>query len=76
MSSGARERLALVIWRKKESNGDLYMKQALCAAEQVQLMKLYETVFDLFGERIAQILVNRDDFGDRKRFSQSQKYIL
>jgi len=52
----------------RKSNGDLYMKQALCAAGQVQLMKLYETVFDLFGERIAQILVNRDDFGDRKRF--------
>lgn len=47
---------------------DLYMKQALCAAGQVQLMKLYETVFGLFGEKIAQILVNRDDFGDRKRF--------
>jgi glutamate 5-kinase len=47
---------------------DLYMKQALCAAGQVQLMKLYETVFELFGNKVAQILVNRDDFGNRKRF--------
>ena len=52
----------------RRTSSDLYMKQALCAAGQVQLMKLYENVFDLFGERIAQILVNRDDFGDRKRF--------
>lgn len=52
----------------KDGEPDLYMKQALCAAGQVQLMKLYETVFDLFGEKVAQILVNREDFGHRKRF--------
>jgi glutamate 5-kinase len=52
----------------RSAEHDLYLKQALCAAGQVQLMKLYETVFDLYGEKVAQILVNRDDFGHRKRF--------
>ena len=47
---------------------DLYMKQALCAAGQVQLMKLYETALDLYGIKTAQVLLTRDDFGDRKRF--------
>ncbi|HNR79929.1 MAG TPA: glutamate 5-kinase, partial [Mesotoga infera] len=32
----------------RSAEHDLYLKQALCAAGQVQLMKLYETVFDLY----------------------------
>ena len=46
----------------------LYIKQALCAIGQVQLMKLYETAFDMYDEKVAQILINRNDFGDRNRF--------
>lgn len=52
----------------KFSGSDLYIKQTLCAAGQVQLMKLYETALDLYGIKVAQVLLTRDDFGDRKRF--------
>jgi glutamate 5-kinase len=31
-------------------------------------MKLYETAFDMYDEKVAQILINRNDFGDRSRF--------
>jgi len=47
---------------------ELYLKQALCAAGQVQLMKIYETAFDFYGIKIAQILLTRDDFIYRDRF--------
>ncbi len=47
---------------------DLYVKQALCAIGQVQLMKIYETIFDLYELKVAQLLITRDDFSDRKRF--------
>ncbi|AKI97774.1 glutamate 5-kinase [Kosmotoga pacifica] len=51
-----------------EVDQDLYIKQALCAIGQVQLMKLYETIFDLYDIKVAQLLINRDDFSNRKRF--------
>ena len=47
---------------------DLYLKQALCAVGQVQLMKLYETAFDFYDLKIAQLLLTRDVFSNRKRF--------
>ncbi len=47
---------------------ELYLKQALCAAGQVQLMKIYENAFDFYGIKIAQILLTKDDFVDRSRF--------
>lgn len=55
---------------KYQSNQEpeLYMKQALCAVGQVQLMKLYETAFDFYGLKIAQLLLTRDVFSNRKRF--------
>lgn len=52
----------------KYSSSDLYIKQTLCAAGQVQLMKLYETSLDLYGIKVAQVLLTREDFGSRKRF--------
>lgn len=52
----------------KDVDQDLYIKQALCAIGQVQLMKLYEGVFDFYGIKVAQLLMNRDDFSNRKRF--------
>jgi len=55
---------------------DLYQKQALCAIGQVQLMKLYETAFDMYDERISQILINRNDFGDRKRFLNLRNTVI
>ncbi len=54
--------------QKENIEEDLYIKQALCAIGQVQLMKLYELAFDMYDEKVAQILINRDDFGHRERF--------
>jgi glutamate 5-kinase len=54
--------------QKANVEEDLYIKQALCAIGQVQLMKLYELAFDMYDEKVAQILINRDDFGHRERF--------
>jgi glutamate 5-kinase len=42
-------------------------KQALAAIGQASLMQIYEDIFHLFNLQCAQILVNHDDFDDRKR---------
>lgn len=42
-------------------------KQALAAIGQAQLMQIYEEIFSLFDLKCAQILLNHDDFNDRKR---------
>ena len=42
-------------------------KQALAAIGQPILMEEYERLFDEYGLKIAQILVNHDDFGSRTR---------
>lgn len=42
-------------------------KQALAAIGQATLMQIYEDLFSLFNLKCAQILLNHDDFDDRKR---------
>ena len=42
-------------------------KQALAAIGQASLMQIYEDMFSLFKLKCAQILLNHDDFDDRKR---------
>ena len=42
-------------------------KQALAAIGQASLMQIYEDLFSLFDLKCAQILLNHDDFDDRKR---------
>lgn len=42
-------------------------KQALAAIGQASLMQIYEELFSLFNLKCAQILLNHDDFDDRKR---------
>ncbi len=42
-------------------------KQALAAIGQAQLMQTYEDLFQLFGMRCGQVLLNHGDFDDRKR---------
>ncbi|MGN1182646.1 MAG: glutamate 5-kinase [Faecalibacillus sp.] len=46
---------------------DMSAKQALAAIGQAHLMQIYEELFSLFELRCAQILLNHDDFDDRKR---------
>lgn len=42
-------------------------KQALAAIGQARLMQIYEDIFQLFQMKCAQVLLNHDDFDDRKR---------
>jgi len=43
-------------------------KQAAAAIGQIQLMKLYDYFFKVNGKKIAQVLLTRDDFRDKKRY--------
>lgn len=47
--------------------GDIAKKQALAAIGQAHLMQIYEDLFSLFHLKCAQVLLNHDDFDDRKR---------
>ncbi len=51
--------------RKRPTTMD--KKQALAAIGQASLMQIYENLFSLFHLRCAQILLNHDDFDNRKR---------
>ena len=42
-------------------------KQALAAIGQASLMRIYDDLFGLYHIKSAQILMNHDDFDDRKR---------
>ena len=42
-------------------------KQALAAIGQARLMQIYEELFDLFNLKCSQVLLNHDDFDERKR---------
>ena len=46
---------------------DMSAKQALAAIGQAHLMQIYEELFALFELKCAQVLLNHDDFDDRKR---------
>merc|ERR1719229_582827 len=44
-------------------------KQAVAAAGQSQLMRMYEDLFGTVGLRVAQLLVNQSDFLDKEHWS-------
>jgi len=67
ITSGARAAGFTYLGKGKRTQ-DLHIKQALCAVGQVQLMKVYENAFDFYGIKIAQILLTRDTFSNRKRY--------
>ncbi|PLV57428.1 glutamate 5-kinase [Thermotoga sp. SG1] len=67
ITSGARAAGFTYLGKGKKTQ-DLHTKQALCAVGQVQLMKVYENAFDFYDIKIAQILLTRDTFSDRKRY--------
>lgn len=66
VSSGARIAGVSTLgkWSRKE---DVHYKQALCAIGQVELMDSYRRIFDNHGLHIAQLLLTREDFGDKSR---------
>ncbi|MBE0699221.1 MAG: glutamate 5-kinase, partial [Anaerolineaceae bacterium] len=43
-------------------------KQMLAAVGQPRLMAIYEQFFAIYGARVAQVLLTRADFGDRRRY--------
>ncbi len=55
---------ALGLKKKPET---IPQKQALAAIGQAHLMQIYEELFQIFNMKCSQILLNHDDFDDRKR---------
>ena len=54
---------------------EIDVKQAISACGQTELIRSYEEAFSEFGLNVAQILLTRDGFSDRKRFLNSRKTI-
>ena len=50
----------------------LPQKQAAAAIGQSRLMRAYEEAFSGFGEKVAQILLTRDDLANRRRFQNAR----
>lgn len=55
---------------------DIKLKQAAAAVGQSTLMWAYERSFGKYGKTVAQILLTRDDFADRKRYINSKNTLL
>lgn len=56
----------------REKPRDIILKQAAAAVGQSSLMWAYEKCFGAHKKKVAQILLTRDDFSDRKRFINSR----
>lgn len=51
-------------------------KQAIAAAGQSRLMRLYEDLFQIVGVQVAQLLITRADFSDELRFVHVRSTLL
>lgn len=60
----------------KERPRTLPGKQAAAAVGQSHLMHLYEQLFRKRGHLVAQILLTRDDFNDRKRYLNARHTLM
>ncbi len=60
----------------KEKPKDIKLKQATAAVGQSSLMWAYEKSFGDYGKKVAQVLLTRDDFSDRKRYINSKNTLL
>ncbi|MEW6161942.1 MAG: glutamate 5-kinase [Nitrospirota bacterium] len=56
----------------RERPKDVKLKQASAAIGQSSLMWAYEKSFSEFNKKVAQVLLTRDDFSDRKRYINSK----
>jgi glutamate 5-kinase len=56
----------------KERPKDVKLKQASAAVGQSSLMWAYEKSFSEFHKKVAQVLLTRDDFSDRRRYINSK----
>lgn len=59
----------------RERPRDIVLKQAAAAVGQSSLMWAYEKCFGAHKKKVAQILLTRDDFSDRKRYINSRNTI-
>ena len=66
MSSGA-IKTGVEMMHLKKKPVHLPDKQALAAIGQASLMRIYDDLFGLYHIKSAQILMNHDDFDNRKR---------
>jgi glutamate 5-kinase len=75
VSSGAiaagRKKLGL-----KTKPSDIRFKQAAAAVGQSSLMWAYERAFAEFGKKVAQILLTREDFADRKKYINAKNTLM
>ncbi|GAB4419756.1 MAG: glutamate 5-kinase [Thermodesulfovibrionales bacterium] len=60
----------------KEKPRDIILKQAAAAVGQSSLMWAYEKCFGVHNKKVAQILLTRDDFSDRKRYINSRNTLI
>ncbi len=60
----------------KEKPRNVILKQASAAVGQSSLMWAYEKCFNTYGKKVAQILLTRDDFSDRKRYINSRNTLI
>jgi len=56
----------------KEKPRDVKLKQASAAIGQSSLMWAYEKSFSDFNKKVAQVLLTKDDFSDRRRYINSK----
>ena len=57
-------------WAKRPQ--DMKKKQAAAAVGQVSLMRAYQEMFRHHGVQVAQVLLSRGDFNDRRRYLNAQ----
>jgi glutamate 5-kinase len=60
----------------REKPRDVVLKQAAAAVGQSSLMWAYEKCFSIHNKKVAQILLTRDDFSDRKRYINSRNTLI
>lgn len=60
----------------KEKPKDIILKQAAAAVGQSSLIRAYEKCIGVHDKKVAQILLTRDDFTDRKRYINSRNTLI
>jgi glutamate 5-kinase len=60
----------------REKPKDIQLKQAAAAVGQSTLIWAYEKGFGEYGKKVAQVLLTRDDFSDRKRYINAKNTLF
>jgi glutamate 5-kinase len=60
----------------RKAGATVPLKQMLAAVGQSRLMHLYEQLFEIYGLRVAQALLTRDDLRDRRRYLNARNTLL